>query len=138
MSCWVVPTVAAEMWGVTVEHVLSLIAEGKVPSKRDYHFLVVDVAPDSPQVQGAFKGPGARPATFTPSPSGNVAAVLDIDEIAALSAKYSSDEEGSPIGEQELTPCVRPGELSEVEEPAESSWVRVRQIVGKRRRRPVG
>ena len=47
MPCWVVPVVAAELWGVGVDHVLRALADGTVPSKQEYGFTVVDVAPES-------------------------------------------------------------------------------------------
>lgn len=48
MSCWVVPAVAAELWGTTIGFVLQQIQNGRVPSKTEYGFVLVDVAPDSP------------------------------------------------------------------------------------------
>ena len=45
MPCWVAPVVAAELWGVSLEHVLGAIADGSIPSGREYGFVVVDVAP---------------------------------------------------------------------------------------------
>ena len=47
MSCWVVPTLAAELWGVPLEQVMGEIRAGAVVSKLDYGFTLVDVAPDS-------------------------------------------------------------------------------------------
>jgi hypothetical protein len=66
MSCWVVPTIAAELWGVTLDHVLGGVDEGMVRSRKEHGFLLVDVAPF-----GAFfrnprrAGPGPRVQTFT-------------------------------------------------------------------------
>ena len=48
MSCWVVPMVAAEMWGVPVGSVLEKARSGEVPSKSENGFLFIDVAPGSP------------------------------------------------------------------------------------------
>jgi hypothetical protein len=48
MSCWVVPSVAAELWGCTVDAVLAAIRNGNVPTKEDAGWTFVDVAPDSP------------------------------------------------------------------------------------------
>jgi hypothetical protein len=48
MSCWVVPSVAAEMWGVPVDAVLSKAQSGQVPTKSESGFLFIDVAPNSP------------------------------------------------------------------------------------------
>lgn len=47
MSCWVVPIIAAELWGVPLEQVLGEIRAGAVISKLDYGFTLIDVAPDS-------------------------------------------------------------------------------------------
>ena len=66
MSCWVVPGVAAELWGVPLEHVLELIRLGKVPAKHDYHFTLVDVAPHSPQDSPQTARAQPRMPTFRP------------------------------------------------------------------------
>lgn len=50
MSCWVVPSLAAELWGVPLEQVLGEIRAGAIVSKKDYGFTVVDVAPDSREI----------------------------------------------------------------------------------------
>ena len=51
MSCWVVPSVAADLWGCTVDAVLNAIRTGNVPSKEDEGWTFVDVAPDSPKLE---------------------------------------------------------------------------------------
>jgi hypothetical protein len=51
MSCWVVPSVAAELWGCTVDAVLNAIRNGNVPTKEDAGWMFVDVAPDSPTLE---------------------------------------------------------------------------------------
>jgi hypothetical protein len=45
MPCWVAPVVAAELWGVSLNHVLVAIADGTVPARQEYGFTLVDVAP---------------------------------------------------------------------------------------------
>ena len=57
MSCWVAPTVAAEIWGVSVQQVMERIAAGSFPCKVELGFTVVDIAP------GCFPKP-PRPDTF--------------------------------------------------------------------------
>src|SRR5687767_2092803 len=47
MSCWVVPTLAAELWGVPLELVLGQVRTGTVASKVDGGLVLVDVGPDS-------------------------------------------------------------------------------------------
>src|SRR5438477_9566377 len=64
MSCWVVPTVAAELWGCSVDEVMDSIYRGNVPSKEESGWTFVDVAPESPVMAAA--GTSARaeaPAT---------------------------------------------------------------------------
>ena len=51
MSCWVVPSVAAELWGCTVDAVLCAMRNGNVPTKEDAGWTFVDVAPDSPKLE---------------------------------------------------------------------------------------
>lgn len=66
MSCWVVPSVAADLWGMRIEDLMESIRRGEVPSREEYHFLLVDVAPDSPQMPPPqpYKAKPASPATF--------------------------------------------------------------------------
>mgnify|MGYP000194566917 CR=1 FL=1 len=64
MSCWVVPAVAAEFWGLTVEQVLERIRKGTVTWKQELGFTLVDVAPASPKAKTGIRPPAARPATF--------------------------------------------------------------------------
>jgi len=67
MSCWVVPTVAAELWGVSVSDVLNQVESGSISTKTEYGFLLVDVAPQSPRFErSAADQP--RPLTYTPIP----------------------------------------------------------------------
>ena len=61
MSCWVVPTVAAELWGVSVDTILSRARAGDVPSKTENGFMFVDVAPDSHRIETPKS---MRPPTF--------------------------------------------------------------------------
>ena len=49
MSCWVAPSIAAELWGISVEQVLQRAREGTVASRTDVGFFLVDVAPPKPE-----------------------------------------------------------------------------------------
>jgi hypothetical protein len=55
MPCWVAPVVAAELWGVSLEHVLGAMADGSLPYRHEYGFDLVDVAPG-----GAIPAPRRR------------------------------------------------------------------------------
>ena len=32
MACWVAPAIAAELWGLDLNHVLGAVADGSIPS----------------------------------------------------------------------------------------------------------
>ncbi|MGD0540138.1 MAG: hypothetical protein ABSB33_01340 [Tepidisphaeraceae bacterium] len=80
MSSWVAPAIAAEIWGVSVEHVLAGIADGSIPSHVDGQFLFVDMA-------------GIGYARSTPRPQ-IVEPVVTSEELRALTfepAELASD-----------------------------------------------
>lgn len=74
MSCWVVPAVAADLWGVSLVSVLEAIRLGELPSRRDCDFLLVDVAPNSPQM------PPPKPYKAAPPPPPTFAPVADAED----------------------------------------------------------
>ena len=59
MSCWVVPSLAAELWRMPLEQVLKLVRDGAVPSKEEEGFTFIDVAPESPRMESAKATPHA-------------------------------------------------------------------------------
>jgi hypothetical protein len=65
MSCWVVPSVAAELWGCTVDAVLNAIRNGKVPTKDDAGWTFVDVAPESPTLETPKSVRPPTPETYS-------------------------------------------------------------------------
>lgn len=93
MSCWVVPSVAAEFWGVSVEQVLQKAREGGLPVKHDAGWMFVDVAPDSP----VFVAPPRElvpPLTYTPiTEEERVALIGDCDAMAADDGASVQDEQ---------------------------------------------
>ena len=46
MPSWVLPAVAAELWGCSIEHVMAEVAAGRVRSRTEREFTFVDVDPD--------------------------------------------------------------------------------------------
>jgi hypothetical protein len=94
MSCWVVPTLAAELWGVPLDHVLGQVQSGAVPSKVDYGFTLIDVAPGCDYI-------ASPPAPVVPPPPTFVS--VDPAE-TALSASIQaslSDEEFQALNVEE-------------------------------------
>ena len=65
MSCWVAPTLAAEIWQIPLDLLMSRIASGEIPVRDEDGFLFVDVAPYGPRVERPNRAPQDRPATFT-------------------------------------------------------------------------
>jgi hypothetical protein len=66
MSCWVVPAIAAEFWGVTLDVVWDRIHSDLVPHKTEDGFVFIDVDPWGPNLEGQSTPP---PPTFVMSPA---------------------------------------------------------------------
>ena len=92
MSCWVVPSVAAELWGCSVDTVLNAVKDGNVPSKEDAGWTFVDVAPDSPKLE--------TPRAVRP-PTPDTYSIVSEAEALALSQPLAiaSDEEAEMTGD---------------------------------------
>lgn len=106
MSCWVVPTVAAELWGVPVDAILEKIDEGSLATKAENGFTFIDVAPDSPVME--------LPRALRPPPPPTYRVVSD-EEIMALVGDMIDveiDEDGNAedwrIGRSEAGRMRRP------------------------------
>ena len=120
MSCWVVPAIAAEMWGVSVAQVLARVAEGSLATRVENGWTFVDIAPDSPTFVGG--APRIKPPTYT---------IITAEEQAALAA---------PAAEELLAPAAQAHEEETTDEHSADiswrQWHRVRAEVGRTRRRP--
>jgi len=53
MPGWVLPAVAAELWGVTIEQVMADVAAGRVTSRVEGEFIFVDVQPAADESEHA-------------------------------------------------------------------------------------
>jgi hypothetical protein len=107
MSCWVVPTLAAELWRLPLDQVLQRMKEGLVPTKREDGWTFIDVAPASPRVGQPSLPPEQRPPTFTlvqsdqtPSSADDLEAA-ELAALKALTAAASDPEMLSPVDEVE-------------------------------------
>ena len=107
MSCWVVPTLAAELWRLPLDQVLQRMKEGLVPTKREDGWTFIDVAPASPRVGQPSLPPEQRPPTFTLVQSDQTpSSADDLEEaelaaLKALTAAASDPEMLSPVDEVE-------------------------------------
>ena len=132
MSCWVVPTIAAEIWGVSVDHVLSQVRDGHLPHQIDEGFVFVDV----------FSGGGGCGVMRCepPPPTFTVLSEAEVQALGEADADDTSDEE--PL----IEPLIEPIEEQSIEDAPESQspeddeasvelgdWRTVRQRVGRTR-----
>ena len=120
MSCWVVPAIAAELWGVTLDRILAGVRDGTVSSFTENGFVFVDVAPAS---NAAPSTPPAsvRPPTYVTvtrddewvvGPSGG--AVVSPEEAAALWVETDAvqeDAELPPLDSEEDAAPLPPREM---------------------------
>ena len=87
MSCWVVPSIAAELWGIPVEAVMQLAAKGEIASTTEHQFFLVQ-ADTSIKVAGQ-----SHPETYTPANSVSAAQTDDESEPdPEVAATEPSDE----------------------------------------------
>ncbi len=85
MSCWVVPTIAAEIWGVSIDHLLQQVRDGNLAYRVDEGFMFVDVEPPpQPKVE--------HPPTFTVLSEAELEALRDAEEDYLVS-QHVEDEE---------------------------------------------
>ncbi len=62
MSCWVVPSLAAEYWGISVDQVMQRLSAGELQTREEHGFTMIDVAPGGPR-----QGP-PRPHQYPAAP----------------------------------------------------------------------
>jgi hypothetical protein len=65
MSCWVVPSLAADVWQIPLEQLLRRMTEGEIPIKLEEGFTFVDMAPNGPKLQRPHTPSAERPAMCT-------------------------------------------------------------------------
>ena len=138
MPCWVAPIVAAELWGVTPGHVLGAIADGSLPSRREYGFVLVDVAPE-----GACPAPrnGPPPPTYVmasdlPQVFGDVADVADVAaEVPPQVPSVVPEVPTDAVVEDPVSDELPPLDEEEDDKPI-SHWRQVRASVGRVRKPP--
>lgn len=106
MSCWVVPTVAAELWGVPVDSILHRMGDGSIPSKHENGFTFIDVAPDSPVIE--------KPKALRPPPPPTYRVVTREEFRALVGDLMDEDEEDGVenwrLGRSEASRMRRPPE----------------------------
>jgi hypothetical protein len=119
MGCWVVPAVAAELWGMPLDRVMEAIQNGVLFWKNEDGFLLIDA---DPRGAASIRGSTAKqphPPTYTPA--------------------ISTAEMNALLGEAHPQPEVAaaPALTSSVDEdPAQFDWRPARQRAATLRRPP--
>ena len=92
MSCWVVPSLAADIWHIPLEQLWRRIREGQLPTHTEDGFTFVDMAPD-----GAKLHKLERPPTFT---------MAESDEIVNEQQKDDANEVEDERGPEDDTASI--------------------------------
>jgi hypothetical protein len=122
MSCWVVPTVAAELWGVSVQQVLDAILSGLISARKESDFTFVDVAPGSPTVRRP-RFLRNDPPTFTAVSDEELLALMADDE--AVPQPQIAPEPNAPPMSDEMSALIEMGD-----------WRRARRMTATLRKPP--
>ena len=105
MSCWVAPTLAAEIWQIPLAELMRRIQSGEIPVRNEDGFMFVDVAPYGPRLERPIRSPEERPPTYTVIDDQDDADLLEEeptvlvtdDETAALMLPSGDQAEMGPI-----------------------------------------
>ena len=136
MPCWVAPTVAAELWGVTPGHVLGAIADGSLPSRQEYGFVLVDVAPEGTCPPPRRQGP--PPPTYVAVSYDEPADQSDpvpVPEWALSPAPPPPPEPVPPVADNAPDDELPPLDEEEDDKPI-THWRQVRSNTGRLRKPP--
>ena len=127
MSCWVVPSVAAELWGCSVQSVLDAIAAGHVPHSIENGWTFVDVAPDSPTVRTPKALRDATPPTYN---------VVTPDELQALTGYPIPGFDSPAPSIAEHDDEAGPLPMEEERSGMHTNWRKARERVARTRKPP--
>lgn len=96
MSMWVAPSVAAEIWGVSIDQILDGIANGSIQSQVDGQFLFVDVD------RGGYSKSTPRAAPPAPLVNDQELAALTSEPIEPSSVPLPPPEEMLQVTEEDF------------------------------------
>ena len=153
MACWVVPAIAAELWGVTVNHVLAGVRDGSIESRHEHGFVFVDAAPGSYTYQRPRRPGEPRLPTFVPvQPDEGAAPASEGDSegdseapadqpseetvIALAPVAEAEDAELAPLDLEAEDAELPPLDLEEDDTPLPPRDA-IRSAVARQRRRPL-
>ena len=142
MACWVVPAIAAELWGVSVNHVLAGIRDGSIASRREHGFLCVDAAPGSYTYHRPRRSDEPPLPTYVLVRSEDESRAPEASSPEESSSVEGSSEEASPEGLSVVPVSVAeddelpPLDLEEDDTPLPPRDA-IRAAVARQRRRPL-
>ncbi len=126
MGCWVVPTIAAELWGVPLSHVLECLRQGRLTSKIDEGFVLIDADPRGIAVR--------QPAQYTAAEHPATYEALSQEELDGLSEPSAGGEAALAVGTVASADELDCAEL-EQENASPLNWRQVRQRVSRLRKK---
>lgn len=103
MSCWVVPSLAAELWQIPLEHILRRIGAGEIETRVEEGFTFVDVAPNGPQIEQPSSPAAERPRTWSPAEPDAAVELITEDELIALASAESVEADEPEEGPEDVT-----------------------------------
>ena len=99
MSCWVVPSLAAELWHMPLDILLRCISEGQIVSKREDGFTFVDMAPSGPKIARPITPPHLRPPTFTMAKEDDIPPVPEKESEIEPEEGFEDDTASKELGD---------------------------------------
>ncbi len=93
MGCWIVPAVAAELWGVPLGDVLECMRNGTLFWKDEDGFILVDSDRKAAETARNATEKKQNPPTFIPV-AADKEPIVSQDELKALTAGTEPDESG--------------------------------------------
>ena len=134
MACWVVPAIAAELWGVSLDVVLARIADGSLASDQNCGFTVVDAAPWGNSCSPPRPTSEPPPPTYVAIPASSVPAGLELEQF--LIEEVPPPAPPAVIPSDEIDPELPPLDEEEDDKPI-GNWREVRKRMGRTRRPPL-
>ena len=128
MSCWVVPAVAADYWGVSLEEIWARIYRGQVPHKAERGFVFVDVAPWIADLSGSIAH--QPPPTFI---AGDQAGDLAAGEAELLGISFDFESAEQTASDSEEPDDLPPLDDEESATFGRLSWEETRRRVSRTR-----
>lgn len=149
MACWVVPQVAAEIWGCHIDRIWNAIRDGALKTMQENGWMFVDVAPTSPTMQTGTARWAGSPWTQDVVSAAEIAALHEpVEEADVVQEVVAEEDESDSLvliaaAEEQMEYEEQSDEVEtseeEVTEDADvlADFRKIRQQVARTRRAPL-